>query len=137
MFALDSVCVRERERERKGRDRERKRGRNEEANGLREREEGREKGREGGREREQEREREREREREKRIRNKDRHHIINIVTTPSHYSTKMLQVYKLSGIIIGSAGPRVYTTTQLSVERECQPYLLPGYKITLITQIDS
>ena len=127
MFALDSVCVRERERERKGRDRERKRGRDEEAKGLRERE------RKGGRERESERERER----EKRIRNKDRHHIINIVTTPSHYSTKMLQVYKLSGVIISSAGPRVYTTTQLSVERECQPYLLPGYKITLITQIDS
>ena len=135
MFALDSVCVREREKERGRGERERKRGRDEEAKGLREREEGREKGREGGRE--QEREREREREREKRIRNKDRHHIINIVTTPSHYSTKMLQVYKLSGVIIGSAGPRVYTTTQLSVERECQPYLLPGYKITLITQIDS
>ena len=110
------MCERERERERKGRERKKER------EGRRSKRIEGERGREGegerGRERARAREREREREREKRIRNKDRHHIINIVTTPSHYSTKMLQVYKLSGIIIGSAGPRVYTTTQLSVERE-------------------
>ena len=44
--------------------------------------------------------------------------------------TTLQKCYKYTNcrLIIRSAGPRSHTTTQLSVEQACQPYLLPGYK---------